>query len=189
MENIRDGLCGRMCREQCQAQKDRILGQSLKKSAKSKMKPYIFLCLRRNGQQPEKLWEMIIPVAYRILDAQYFGVPQRRRRIFLVADFAGECAGKVLFESESVFGNFKKSLCSWQGTAGTAETGIGETGTICLNDQGGERIDVTQDKTTTLRAQAHHPPCVMFENHSQDTRYIGPLEVSQTVLATFRNGR
>ena len=127
-------------------------------------------------------------VCWRVLDAQYFGVPQRRRRIFLVADFAGECAGKVLFESESVFGNFKKSLCSWQGTAGTAETGIGETGTICLNDQGGDRIDVTQDKTTTLRAQAHHPPCVMFENHSQDTRYIGPLEVSQTVFATFGTG-
>ena len=144
---------------------------------------------------PEKKWttagEIVgndYSVAYRILDAQYFGVPQRRRRIFLVADFAGECAGKVLFESESVFGNFKKSLCSWQGTAGTAETGIGETGTICLNDQGGERIDVTQDKTTTLRAQAHHPPCVMFENHSQDTRYIGPLEVSQTVFATFGTG-
>ena len=127
-------------------------------------------------------------IAWRVLDAQYWGVPQRRKRIYLVADFDSECAGKVLFESESVFGNFKKSLCSRQGTAGTAETGIGETGTICLNDQGGERIDVTQDKTTTLRAQAHHPPCVMFENHSQDTRYIGPLEVSQTVFATFGTG-
>ena len=38
-------------------------------------------------------------LAYRTLDAQYWGVPQRRRRIFLVADLAGRCAGKVLFES------------------------------------------------------------------------------------------
>ena len=127
-------------------------------------------------------------VAWRQLDAQYWGVPQRRKRIFLVADFADGCAGKILFESEGVSGYTPQGFRPWQGTAGTAETGIGETGTICLNDQGGERIDVTQDKTTTLRAQAHHPPCVMFENHSQDTRYIGPLEVSQTVLATFGTG-
>ncbi len=53
---------GECAREQCQAQKDRILGQSLKKSAKSKIKPYIFLCLRRNGQPQEKLWESIIPL-------------------------------------------------------------------------------------------------------------------------------
>ena len=180
---------------------------------------------------PEKKWtgagEIMgngYSVAYRILDAQFWGVPQRRRRVFLVADFTGECAGKVLFESEGVFGNFKKSLSSRQGTAGAVKTSIGETGTICLNDQGGERMDVTEDKTTTLRAQAHHPPCVMhsagfctehsensrsigyeeetsptlragvvpaammFENHSQDTRYIGPLKVAQTVLATFGTG-
>ncbi len=42
--------------------KGQDLGQSLKKSAKSKIKPYIFLCLRRNGQPQEKLWEMIIPL-------------------------------------------------------------------------------------------------------------------------------
>ena len=62
MENIQDGLCGKMCRGYCQVQKDRILGQSLKKSVKSKMKPYLFLCLKRNGQEPEKLWETVIPL-------------------------------------------------------------------------------------------------------------------------------
>ena len=39
-------------------------------------------------------------VAYRLFDAQYWGVPQRRKRIYLVADFTGDCAGKRLFESE-----------------------------------------------------------------------------------------
>jgi len=37
-------------------------------------------------------------LAYRVFDAQYWGVPQRRKRIYLVADFDGECAGKILFE-------------------------------------------------------------------------------------------
>ena len=43
-------------------------------------------------------------VAYRTLDAQYWGVPQRRRRIYLVADLAGGSAGKILFESEGLSG-------------------------------------------------------------------------------------
>lgn len=43
-------------------------------------------------------------IAWRVLDAQYWGVPQRRRRIFLVADFAadGRCAGEILFEPEGM---------------------------------------------------------------------------------------
>src|SRR5574344_2672575 len=49
-------------------------------------------------------------LAYRTLDAQYFGVPQRRRRIYLVADFAGRSAGKVLFESEGVSGYSAESF-------------------------------------------------------------------------------
>ena len=44
-------------------------------------------------------------IAWRVLDAQYWGVPQRRKRIYLVADFAGGRAGKILFERESVLGN------------------------------------------------------------------------------------
>ena len=42
-------------------------------------------------------------VAWRVLDAQFWGVPQRRRRIFLVADFGGYSAGEILFESQGVW--------------------------------------------------------------------------------------
>ena len=44
-------------------------------------------------------------IAWRVLDAQYWGVPQRRKRIYLVADFAGERAGKILFEREGMSGD------------------------------------------------------------------------------------
>ncbi|MCD8157845.1 MAG: DNA (cytosine-5-)-methyltransferase [Clostridiales bacterium] len=100
-------------------------------------------------------------LAWRVFDSQFWGVPQRRKRIYLVADFDGECAGKVLFESESLSGYLEKSCLPWQRTAGTSESCTGKTGGICLNDQGGNRIDITDEMTCTLRAEAHHPPCVM----------------------------
>ena len=126
-------------------------------------------------------------VAWRVLDAQYWGVPQRRKRIYLVADFAGGSAGKILFESEGVSGYSADGFRAWQGAAADAGEGFGETGTFCLNDQGGQRMDLTEDVTNTLRAESHHPPLV-FENHSQDSRYTGPLDVAQTVLSTFGTG-
>ena len=48
-------------------------------------------------------------LAYRTLDAQYWGVPQRRQRIFLVADFGGQCAGKILFEPQSLSGILRRA--------------------------------------------------------------------------------
>ena len=42
-------------------------------------------------------------IAWRVYDAQGWGVPQRRRRVYLIADFAGERAGEILFEQEGVF--------------------------------------------------------------------------------------
>lgn len=131
-------------------------------------------------------------LAWRVLDAQYWGVPQRRKRIFLVADFAGGGAGEILFKSEGLSGYSKKSIRSWQGTASNFADSIGATGTICLNDQGGERMDVTTDITCTLRAKSNHPPCIIdsavFDNHGKDTRFTGPIDVAPTISATYGTG-
>ena len=156
-------------------------------------------------------------VAWRQFDAQFWGVPQRRKRIYLVADFAGGSAGKILFESEGLSGYSAEGFRSWQTAAGTSAKGSGETGgfsvdgynssvdevaatlgvncgvstgrngVMVLNDQGGSRMDATEDMTCTLRAESHHPPLV-FENHSQDSRYTGPQDTVQTILSTFGTG-
>lgn len=112
-------------------------------------------------------------LAWRVLDAQYWGVPQRRKRIFLVADFDGTSAGKILFESEGLSGYSAESLRAWQRTAGSAADSFGTAG-LCLCDQGGERIDILKERTATLRAEAHHPPCIL-ENHPADSR----LQISE----------
>lgn len=100
-------------------------------------------------------------IAWRLLDAQYWGVPQRRQRIYLVADFDGGSAGKILFESEGLSGYSAQGFKSWQNAANGITEGVGETG-----------------ETDSL----------MFENHSQDTRYRGPLDVAQTVSSTYGTG-
>ena len=155
-------------------------------------------------------------VAWRVLDAQYWGVPQRRKRIFLVADFTGGCAGKVLFESEGVSGYTPQGFRPWQGAAESSEACAGTSGIgfdgyngsvtndkaatlgvncgmstgrngVVLNDQGGNRMDITEDVTCTLRAEAHHPPCVMESagfctEHSAKARGIGYEEETSPTL-------
>lgn len=125
-------------------------------------------------------------VAYRLFDAQYWGVPQRRKRIYLVADFTGECAGKILFESEGMSGYSAEGFRAWQRAAGGAADCIRKAGELCLNDQGGNRMDVTKDMTCTLRAEAHHPPCVLSAGfcteHSAKARGIGYEEEKSPTL-------
>jgi DNA (cytosine-5)-methyltransferase 1 len=60
-------------------------------------------------------------IAYRVFDAQYWGVPQRRRRIYLVADFGSECADQILFEREGVCRDNPQSREAWQGTPADAQ--------------------------------------------------------------------
>ena len=99
-------------------------------------------------------------IAWRVLDAQYFGVPQRRKRIFLVADFDGRCADKILFEQQSLPRNITQSQNSWQSSpACSAES--------------------TGDAEYKLMA---------YENHSQDTRYKELTDVAPTVSSTYGTG-
>lgn len=136
-------------------------------------------------------------VAWRVLDAQFWGVPQRRRRIALVADFGGLSAPEILFvrqgmsrDSESggtaregLAGSTKESTGSpvwclqgngidWADTAGCNGKGwredkcytmntIDRPAVLCLNDQGGSVMGVTENVSGTLRAQEHgHNPLV-----------------------------
>lgn len=62
-------------------------------------------------------------VAWRVHDAQYWGVPQRRRRISVVADFGGDTAGEILFERKSVSGHPAESGAARERLAGNAENG------------------------------------------------------------------
>ena len=162
-------------------------------------------------------------LAYRTLDAQYWGVPQRRRRIYLVADFAGGSAGEILFESEGVSGYSAESFRAWQRAARSASPCVGATGFdgyngdltgdvsatlgvncgmstgrngIVLNDQGGNRMDITDEVTCTLRAESHHPPCVMdapavipLEHHPTDSRIkIEESDAIQTLTSRMGTG-
>ena len=66
-------------------------------------------------------------IAWRLMDAQYWGVPQRRKRIALVADFGGDTAPEICFERKGVFGDIAESGKEGQGTAAAVARGIGET--------------------------------------------------------------
>ena len=161
-------------------------------------------------------------LAWRVLDAQYWGVAQRRRRIFLVADFGGLTAPKILFEQERLLGDPAEGQGQGKGVTTTAGNSSADSGgsrvaeekevdifafhinqreetinlngisgalmattnmqmqtfvaegmrkfesaekeeeCLSLNDQGGERMDVSVDVTATLRAgMSGHPPLVM----------------------------
>ena len=85
-------------------------------------------------------------VAWRVLDAQHWGVPQRRRRIALVADFGGDTAWEILFNRQSMSGYPAESGAEGEGPATGAESGAGGAGkdagsVICLQGNAIDRAD------------------------------------------------
>lgn len=200
-------------------------------------------------------------LAWRTLDAQFWGVPQRRARIFLVADFGGTSAPQILFEpaclpghpptggktgqapaaqvrmgTESSSGNptafylnqrneiidagkvsgallasqnvnMQTFVASFAAGAGAGAGGISYSeevsptlkaspsgnmapSVLCLSDQGGQVMDWSENISATLRSQEHgHQPAVLlFDNHRQDCRYDGPLQVAPTMQESYGTG-
>lgn len=90
-------------------------------------------------------------VVWRTHDAQYWGVPQRRRRISVVADFGGDTASEIQFDGESLPGDITASGASGEGFAETAEAGASYAVRIrggC--DGGGKGALVQTEKSGTL---------------------------------------
>lgn len=97
-----------------------------------------------------------LSLAWRTFDAQYWGVPQRRKRIYLVADFDGERAGKILFEQEGLRGNSSKSVQKWKD----------------LTESSRRSTDLSSEYRMTL-----------FENHAMSARYNELKNACSTLTA------
>lgn len=111
-------------------------------------------------------------LAWRTMDAQHWGVPQRRLRISLVLDLTGGRAGEILFEPESLRGHFAPGVTAGQATAGTVENGAGtadgvyaEVSNVCAfklgNSEQARSIGYAEELAPTLNAECggNKPAC------------------------------
>lgn len=119
--------------------------------------------------------------AYRVLDAQNFGVPQRRRRVFVVGCLGGwESAAKVLFECESLSGDTKQSRKKREDVASFVESSFGQY-----------REDVIAGTTKAsggVLGGGSETFLTVYENHPSDSRVKDMGDVCQTVTSTWGSG-
>ena len=143
-------------------------------------------------------------IAYRTFDAQYWGVPQRRRRIYLVADFRGGCAGEILFKRQGLRGYFETGKTPWQGITQDAERGTvaddSEIPYTLIVHSGVERDSkgkvagkgalIQKNKSATLSTvqdQYLFQPVTSVENHPADSR-VNLDESGKVQILTSRMG-
>ena len=91
-------------------------------------------------------------IAWRVLDAQFWGVPQRRRRIALVADFGGQSAPEILFVSQSVSGHSEQSQPKRKEASSGASRGFGADDCVGVDIY---NTAITGDKPCPLTAEGH----------------------------------
>jgi DNA (cytosine-5)-methyltransferase 1 len=124
--------------------------------------------------------ELRYSCAYRVLDAQYFGVPQRRKRVFIVGHLGDwRSPAKVLFESESLSRNTKKSRQTRKEVAGYVESSFGQYRE--------DSIAGTTKASGGVLGGGSETFLTVYENHASDSR-ISEVEVSPTVRARWGTG-
>lgn len=94
-------------------------------------------------------------IAWRVFDAQFWGVPQRRRRISLVADFGGLSAPEILFEREGVPGDTTQSAEAWKDTPAYAQTGTKRDDPVLGGDRRFYDVRISSDGTKNWRAHCY----------------------------------
>nr|DAV46939.1 MAG TPA: Cytosine specific methyltransferase [Caudoviricetes sp.] len=115
-------------------------------------------------------------VAWRVHDAQFWGVPQRRRRIALVADFGGMSAPEILFERKSLPGYLAQGRWTWKASSGCFAPGI-----MVPNQEKPCRDGISYGKVGAGSVR-------VYENHRQANRIKELGETCCTVTAIFGTG-
>jgi DNA (cytosine-5)-methyltransferase 1 len=119
-------------------------------------------------------------IAWRTIDAQFHGVPQRRRRIILVCDFTGQCAGKILFKPEGLPGYPAQGVCEGQASPRAADVSA-DRPSRCFN---GRQDPVSGAIAGTLDAALPEEQCMAFAyNASSSAGGMGTaVDIAPTLL-------
>lgn len=132
-------------------------------------------------------------LAWRQLDAQYWGVPQRRKRIALVVDFGGQRAPEILFERTSLSGNPDESIKAWEATPGSSQTSPygrdrgGNSYTLKIRSGcagGGKGALVQTEKSATLSTLQDQ---TLFQPVVYDARGNGDGKIVPTITGDHEN--
>ncbi len=135
-------------------------------------------------------------LSYRVFDTQYWPrTPQRRKRIYLAADFGGQCAGEILFEREGLRGDYATGRAPWEDVATGTESGIrgdDQAVTYGVVTKGNGDCFLSKERHTSLSTGGGQAgqgyPCVMqpiaYESHPQE----GTADTPIICMATQQGG-
>ena len=192
MANIRDTQCGKMSQELCHRTQAKTLNQSSKTSAKSKTAKFLFLDLR-NGKMPEWSLGTDSLSAIGLSTADISESPKGAEESTLSAilqetvDSRYLLSAIVLCDQGGERMDIHENIISTLRAQAHHPPIVMESAGFCTEHSANARsIGYEEEISPTLRAGT--VPAAVFENHSADTRYTGPLDIAPTISATYGKG-